>query len=208
MNISDDQGSKRFFENLYPANAPWDIGRPQPELVKLFTQFPPAGPVLEVGCGAGDLAIYLAASGLSVKAIDFAVGAIEIGKTKARSLDPRVADRLEFMVADAFDLSKVGGHFASIMDSGFFHLFDSGARDRFVHEVKKVLKHKGRYYLLGFAIDSPIPNAPKQITETEIRSRFSKEGGWHILAVHSSEFVTRSHRGNIPAVIACIERQE
>lgn len=208
MNDSNGPSSKQFFESLYPANAPWDIGKPQPELIKLFTQFQPTGPVLEVGCGAGDLAISIAETGLSVVAIDFAAGAIEKCKAKLAALDPGTASRLEFMVADGFDLSRIGKQFSTVVDSGFLHLFDLKARDSFVQELQKVLKNNGRYYVLGFSIDSPMPNAPKKISEDEIRSRFSNENGWNVLAVRSVEFFTRSPRGNIPATIACIERRE
>jgi hypothetical protein len=44
----------------FQETAPWNIGKPQPNLIKLFEQYPLSGPVLEIGCGAGDLAIAIA----------------------------------------------------------------------------------------------------------------------------------------------------
>ena len=37
----------------------WDIGAPQPAMAALIENYPPANPVLDLGCGSGDLAICL-----------------------------------------------------------------------------------------------------------------------------------------------------
>ena len=87
-------------------------------------------------------------------------------------------------------------------NSGFFHLFGPLERDSFARELAAVLADGGRYYLLGFACDSPIPNAPRQVREDELRALFSPGRGWHVLALHAASFVTRSARGAVPAVAA------
>ncbi len=38
-----------FFEAIYQEPAPWDIGGPQPAMVALLAEYPPEGPVLDVG---------------------------------------------------------------------------------------------------------------------------------------------------------------
>ena len=64
----------------------------------------------------------------------------------------------------------------------------------------------GRYYLLGFAINSPMHNAPREVREDELRALFTSEQGWRIQALRTATFITRSPRGNIPAIAACFER--
>jgi ribosomal protein L11 methylase PrmA len=44
---------------VYQNIAPWDIGAPQPAMAALIEKYPPANPILDLGCGSGDLAIYL-----------------------------------------------------------------------------------------------------------------------------------------------------
>ncbi len=65
--------------------------------------------ILEVGCGVGDFALYLANQGADVTAVDFSPKAIEIAKTKSdrqnKSVDFRVADAQALSFADnSFDL--------------------------------------------------------------------------------------------------------
>jgi len=46
-------------------------------MATLVKQFPPRGPVLDVGCASGDLAIHLARLGHEVLGVDFVQDAIE-----------------------------------------------------------------------------------------------------------------------------------
>jgi hypothetical protein len=46
--------------------APWDIGRPQPAIVRLASAGGIAGAVLDAGCGTGENTLHVASLGLSV----------------------------------------------------------------------------------------------------------------------------------------------
>ena len=46
--------------------APWDIGRPQPAIVRLAADGGFAGAVLDAGCGTGENALHVASLGLPV----------------------------------------------------------------------------------------------------------------------------------------------
>ena len=52
--------------------APWDVGRPQPAVVRLASAGGFAGAVLDVGCGTGENALHVAALGLPVLGVDVA----------------------------------------------------------------------------------------------------------------------------------------
>ena len=193
-----------FFRGVYEETPPWDIGAAQPALLELVRSFPPAGPVLDVGCGSGDLAIALAKDGYQVLGIDFVPAAIDQARTKAARLPAKVRDRLEFSVGDAFRPSLLGRWFAAVVDSGFFHLFEPEDGDRFAAELSRVLVPGGRYYLLSFALTFPVPNTPRAVSEAEIRARFTVERGWRVLECRAAEFQSRI--APVPATCACIER--
>jgi cyclopropane fatty-acyl-phospholipid synthase-like methyltransferase len=192
----------------YQENAPWNIDRPQPALVELFYKHELTNPVLDVGCGAGDLAISIAQRGFSILGIDLSKEAIQICTRKARSLTLEKQGLLEFLVGNGLKLSQLNRQFGSIVDTGFYHLFGETEREQFVNELFRALNLGGRYYMLGFAINSPLPNAPKQVTQLEIKQRFTKSGGWRILELRSAEFLTAlpSPRDKIPATLACVEK--
>jgi ubiquinone/menaquinone biosynthesis C-methylase UbiE len=195
---------RTFFDSVYQASAPWDIADAQPALTRLFTEYPPESPVLDVGCGSGDLAIWLARHGLTVIGVDFAATAVAQANAKRDALEPDVARRVTFALGDALRPSERGQQFGAVVDSGFLHLFDHAERDRFAVELAKTLRHGGRYYVLAFATTFDVPNTPLQVDEGELRARFSLDRGWRVLSCVPAEFHSRI--GPVPAMCACIER--
>lgn len=104
---------------------PWDIGGPQPAFAALIDQITIKEPVLDVGCGTGDLAIYIAAKGYSVVGIDCSPNAITTAQNKAagQKLD------VTFEVADAEHLESLSVKPRTVFDSGLLHsLDDAGQR--------------------------------------------------------------------------------
>jgi SAM-dependent methyltransferase len=194
-----------FFTSVYNDIPPWDIGAPQPAMVALLEKYPPTDPVLDLGCGSGDLAIYLGQRGHQVVGIDFVEAAILDARRKAESLSPETSRLLEFRVADALRPSLLRKKFGAVVDSGFYHLFDSDQCDPLVDEVASTLLPQGHYYLHEFAIDLPAPNLPRQITANELEARFTMDRGWRIKEIQSVEFLSRV-APPIPALCACIER--
>ncbi len=192
-----------FFEAVYRQPAPWDIGGPQPAMAALLAQYPPEGLALDVGCGSGDLAIHLAQSGVEVLGIDFVEEAIVQANSKKAALPADVAARLEFRVANALQPSRLGRSFGAVVDSGFYHLFEPGECARFVDELAAVLRPGGRCYLHEFAVEFPVANVPRQVTEAELRQHFTPEKGWRVLAIRSGEFLSRM--APVPATLACVE---
>jgi SAM-dependent methyltransferase len=207
MDNTNTNRPPNFFDSVYQeGTAPWDIGKPQPAMTALFDKYPLIDPVLDVGCGTGSLTIEIARRGFSALGIDSAETAIEKAGSKIASVEPGVRNSIEFRLGDALNISQLNKQFGSIVDSGFYHIFGPTERDRFIDEIFKALKTGGRYYLLGFAIDSPMPNAPKQVTRKELEEKFDRAKGWNILEISSAELVTVSSRGNVPATAACIEK--
>jgi SAM-dependent methyltransferase len=80
--------------------APWDVGRPQPAVVRLASAGGFVGAVLDVGCGTGENALHLASMGLPVLGVDVAETALATARAKADERGIEVA----FAAADAFRL--------------------------------------------------------------------------------------------------------
>jgi cyclopropane fatty-acyl-phospholipid synthase-like methyltransferase len=194
-----------FFNSVYHEIPPWDIGGPQPAMSALLAKYPPTDPILDVGCGSGDLSIYLAQLGHQVIGIDFVEAAITHAQGKIRALPPEVTNLLNFRVADALKPSRLQRQFGAVVDSGFFHLLDPDECDRFMDELALTLLPGGRYYLHEFAIEFSLPNLPRQVTVEELQTRFASEKGWQILDIQSVEFLSRV-APPVPAISACIER--
>lgn len=75
---------------------------------------------------------------------------------------------------------------------------------RFVDELAATLAPGGRYYLLAFRGEFPVPNTPLKVTEDELRARFTAGAGWRIVAMRPAQFLSRF--APVPSVAACIER--
>lgn len=193
-----------FFRSVYQGAAPWEIGGVQPAMASLIEQFPPQDPAVDLGCASGDLAIHLARLGHEVHGVDFVESAIEQANAKRSALPADIAQRLTFSVADATRPSALG-QFGSAFDSGFLHLLDAEESDLFVDDLAMALVAGGRLYLHEFAVEFPIENVPRAITESELNGRFTESAGWRILQVASAEFMN-TVAAPTPAIVACIER--
>jgi len=194
-----------FFDAVYRDTAPWEVGGAQPAMKRLLSEFPPSGPVLDLGSATGDLAIHVATSGHAVVGIEFVESAVERARARAAELPPDVAARLRFEIGDATRPSALGIVFCSITDSGFLHLLDEEETDRFVEDLGKAIAPGGRYYLHEFAVEFPIDNVPRAVTEQELAARFNADTGWRILDAFETEFHSRVAQPT-KAIAACIER--
>ena len=196
-----------FFNSVYQATPPWEIGAPQPAMAALLSRIPPAGPILDLGCGSGDLAIYLAKLGYEVVGVDFVESAIKNAQVKLGSLPQETRQLLKFQVADALKPTRLQKKFGAVVDSGFYHLFDTEQCARLVDEIADTFLPNGRYYLHEFAVEFSVPNVPRQITADELQTRFSVDKGWRILEIRAVEFLNRVS-APVPAICGCIERIE
>lgn len=181
--------------------APWDIGQPQPAVVRVASNGGFAGAVLDVGCGTGENSLHLAAMGLSVMGVDVAETALAIARAKA---DDRGIE-VEFVAADAFELERLERRFETVLDCGLFHTFDGEERPRYAASLASAVEHDGTLYVLCFSDDGP-ETGPHPIGEEELRSAFNPSRGWSVVAIDPDRLQTRYHPDGAPAWIATIKR--
>jgi 2-polyprenyl-3-methyl-5-hydroxy-6-metoxy-1,4-benzoquinol methylase len=67
------------------------------------------GRALDAGCGHGSDALWLAARGWQVTAVDFAAAALAYARSTAEAIGPDVAERIEWVEADLADLDASAG---------------------------------------------------------------------------------------------------
>src|SRR3954467_5214302 len=84
---------------MYRATDALWSGRPNTQLVAEAADLP-AGTALDVGCGEGADAVWLARRGWQVVAVDFAATALERGAAAAAAAGEEVAARIDWVRAD------------------------------------------------------------------------------------------------------------
>ncbi len=181
--------------------APWDIGEPQPAIVRLAARGAFAGAVLDAGCGTGENALHVASLGFSVLGVDVAETALAIARRKA---DERGIE-IEFAAADAFGLERLGRSFRTVLDCGLFHTFDGDERPGYVASLASVTEHGGMLYVLCFSDEGP-DAGPHPIRREELSAAFAPAHGWHVAAIEPDRVRTRFTDYGAPAWLATIER--
>lgn len=188
------------FEAAYRGTPPWDIGRPQPAVVRLAEAAEIAGRVIDLGCGTGENACYLASRGHVVRGVDFTPTAIARAQEKAKQRGLRV----EFRVADALALGVPRPRFDTAIDSGLFHTFSDPDRPRYVASVGRVLRPGGRLFLLCFSEREPNWGGPRRVRAEEIRAAFAH--GWTVREIRGERFASNLGPAGIHAWLAVLER--
>ncbi|OBA71886.1 methyltransferase type 12 [Mycobacterium sp. 1554424.7] len=169
----------RFFYRV--GFTPWEghsIGQGLRDLVEGTPDTPalPAGSALDVGCGTGDCAIYLAQHGWKVTGVDYVEKPLE--KARAKACTAEVA--VNFARADVTQLSQsgIGEGFQLIVDNGCIHNMSAADREAYVREVSAVAAPDARLYIVAFPPGGRL--GVPGIDRAEIERRFSSR--WTLLS--------------------------
>jgi len=154
--MQNDPSAHAGFTKIYEGNPPWDIGKPQPPFVAVADRV--ISPVLDAGCGTGNTALFFAARGHRVTGIDFVEEAIRRARAKAAERDLPV----EFLVKDAMTLGGWDERFASVIDSGLFHIYAGDEQRRYVQGLAHVVQPGGQLFLFTFTEEAPEGGVSRQ----------------------------------------------
>ncbi|HEX3492149.1 MAG TPA: class I SAM-dependent methyltransferase [Streptosporangiaceae bacterium] len=126
------------------------------------------GRVLELGCGHGRNAAYLAGLGCDVDAVDFSARAIE----RARERPKPVAGSVTYQCSSIFDAQLTEGSYDLVYDSGCLHHIAPHRRRDYVELVTRALRPGGQYGLVCFR-----PEGGSGYTDHQVYERASLGGG-------------------------------
>lgn len=127
----------------------WEPPRVPAELAGLVAAgaIPTDRPVLDLGCGSGREAVFLAAHGAPVIGVDSSREAVELARRRAG--DAGVA--VDFRCASVFELPLADGAVGFAVDRGCFHALDPEDRPLYAAEVARVLAPGAGLLLRGAA---------------------------------------------------------
>ncbi len=166
-------GNKDRWEKIYLGEReeiPWDVGNSSKELSESVESITPCF-ALDVGCGTGTEAIYLAKRGFKVSAVDISETAIQIAKDKAKKENVNI----DFKVGSVLNIPFDSNVFGFVNDRGCFHAIEPKDREKFTSEINRVLKSGGLYLMLCFSNKEPENDkGPYRFSEMEIRNIFSR----------------------------------
>ena len=192
----------RFKERYKRGDTPWDIGKPDFNLIQTVTATPiKPCKALEIGCGTGDNSIWLYQQSFHVVGIDASEVAIEKAKEKALKANATCT----FLVGDVLTSPIEGAPYGFAFDRGCFHTMDSDKeRKSFAESVNRHLEEDGLWLsLLGNADEQRDGPGPPQRTAREIV--YAVEPYFEILSLISGSF--GSNRPNPPRAWICLMRK-
>jgi cyclopropane fatty-acyl-phospholipid synthase-like methyltransferase len=150
---------KEFWEDFYVDRTKeipfFKIQGPDENLVDYFDKglFPKK--VLELGCGPGRNAIYMAKKGCEVDALDIAENAINWAKERANEEEVSI----NFHCSSLFDFEFEPNSYDFIYDCGLFHHLAPHRRLTYLEIIRKALKAGGYFGIVCFntdgALDTP-----------------------------------------------------
>ena len=163
MNEEMQEALARFTERYTNGQVPWDDTLPPPEVQALVATLPP-GRALDLGCGYGRTAIYLAQHGWQVDGIDFVPQAI--AEAKMRAAAANVAGNIQFHVGSVADLDFLDGAYDLAIDVGCMHALSHLLQQSYRDGLLRLLRSGAPYLLFARLAE------PEADTEAE-EARFS-----------------------------------
>lgn len=102
--------------------------------------------MLEIGCGNGRNAIYLAQKGFTVTAVDLSKQALDWAQKEANVQNINI----QFICENIFNLKLESQTFDYIYDSGCFHHLSPHRRLSYIQFINKYLKNNGQFSISAF----------------------------------------------------------
>lgn len=176
---------------------PWETGSHNEAMENLFKQYVAKGThVLELACGVGTNAEFLAKTGYEVTAIDLSVEAIRLAQASAQEKNLTIEYRqLDFLK----EITKLSTYDV-IFDCAFFHILDEvSIRQQFVERLYQLCKPNALWISIACSKD----DAEKISRETGVSSPPVRslvdvisviEPKFEVLEVRKCEF--KVHRAN------------
>jgi SAM-dependent methyltransferase len=141
------------------------------------------GLALDAGCGHGAEAIWLAASGWRVTAVDFSVTALQHARTTARAVGADVAERIEWLEGDLGSWTPPPRRF-DLVSCLYVHV--AGSVGEMVSRLATGVAPGGTLFMVGHVPVDPTTGAPTPAAgQTQVTVEAAVEAlgsdGWQVV---------------------------
>ncbi len=163
--------SERWNSRYQEGTTPWDSGLPSAELRRVITEqaIEPCR-VLELGCGSGTNAVWLAQQGFTVTAIDCSERALEQARHKADAAGVSV----EWQCEDVTQFRTQTEPFPFVFDRGCFHCIRRDMPTELQPTLLNCTASGTRFLVLTGNANEDREHGPPSLTEDELRGELTE----------------------------------
>ncbi|GAB4430193.1 MAG: class I SAM-dependent methyltransferase [Anaerolineae bacterium] len=136
----------RLLEFYQTGPVPWDLPDPPPEVLA-FVPTLPVGRALDLGCGLGRAALYMARLGWQVDGVDFIAQALS--EATHRATQAGLANKIHFHLGPVTRLDFLIGPYDFALDVGCAHSFELDELRAYHRELLRLLKPGAPYLLFA-----------------------------------------------------------
>jgi len=144
--------NKPFWEDAYKDYNTNAFGKPSPEIIDLSNRLPKCYKVLDIGCGEGRNAIFLASKGFAVDAFDISQAGIDkltiLAKQNNIKINAWVQDISNYKFLNKYDF---------IIAHGVLHLIEKNIRNNLIIDIKEHTSNNGVNVIAIFTNTIPAP---------------------------------------------------
>ncbi len=152
MTNPDPDRFERLRERYRAWDLPWDRELPPPEVQDIAGRLTP-GRMLDLGAGSGRAAIYMAARGWEVDAVDFVPEAVALAQDRVRAAG--VGDRVRLHRASVAELDFLTGPYDLALDVGCVHGMDPAELPAYAAGLARLVRPGGVYLLFAHLRQDP-----------------------------------------------------
>jgi SAM-dependent methyltransferase len=170
-------------EHYRSGTPPWDSGRPSSELIRVV-EAEHSNPcrAIELGCGTGTNAVWLAQQGFDVTAIDLVPLAIEQAIDRAA----KAGVKIRFLSLDLLTLPDLGAPFDFLFDRGCYHAVRRENATGYLDAIDRLLRPGATALILAGNAKEPLDPGPPVVSEEELRSELGSR--FEIIALREFRF--------------------
>lgn len=182
--------------------APWETKHPSTELQRVIAEekLQPCR-TIELGCGTGINAVWLAQQGFDVTAVDISPRAIK----KARGRAAEAGVKIHFEVADVLDLKEVSDTYAFFFDRGCYHVVREFNVQAYLRTVCQLTVPGSVGLVITGNARETYEDGPPVVTEEELRAELPSV--FEILQLREFYFDRLEERGIRYPAWSCLVRR-
>ncbi|GAC1444669.1 MAG: class I SAM-dependent methyltransferase [Chloroflexota bacterium] len=180
---TDTIAGEAFWDARYSSSDALWSGNPNPHLLGETSALSP-GSALDVGCGEGADAIWLAEHGWRVTAVDISTVALKRGADRAMEVGAQVAERITWLHADLTDWTP-GAATYDLVSVQFMHL-PKDPREALYRRLAESVAPGGTFLVVGhhpsdMQTSVQRPSAPDRFFTGDDVAALLEGDGWEII---------------------------